>query len=42
MTVAIVIAVGVIGVGLAASQLLRLRTYLSKPPPAEPPETAPE
>lgn len=38
MTIAIVIVVGVIGVGLAASQLLRLKTYLSKPPPVEPPD----
>jgi hypothetical protein len=39
VTIAIVIVVGVIGVGLAASQLFRLKSYLSKPPPVQPPDT---
>jgi hypothetical protein len=33
MTVAIVIVVGLLGAGLAVSQLLRLKAYLAKPPP---------
>lgn len=42
MSVTIAVIVGVLGVGLAASQLLRLRTWLSRPsasdeaPPADP------
>ena len=36
MTVTIAVIVGVIGLGLAASQLLRLRTWLSQAPPVEP------
>ena len=37
VTVTIAIVVGVLGVGLALSQLMRLRTWLSQPPPEEPP-----
>ena len=37
MTITIVIIVGVVGVGLAASQLFRLKEYLKKPPPEAPP-----
>ncbi|MET0456486.1 MAG: hypothetical protein ABW137_32000 [Mycobacterium sp.] len=37
MTITIAIVVGVLGVGLAASQLFRLKAYLSKPPPEAPP-----
>lgn len=37
MTVVIIaVVVGLLGVGLAASQLMRLKTYLNKPP-VEPP-----
>ncbi len=40
MTVVIAVVVGVLGVGLAASQLVRLRAWLSKPPPEPPDESA--
>ena len=37
MTVVVIaVVVGLLGVGLAASQLMRLKTYLAQPP-AEPP-----
>jgi hypothetical protein len=38
--IVIAVVVGLLGVGLAASQLMRLKTYLNKPPelPSEPPE----
>ncbi len=36
MTAAIVIVVGVLGAGLAVSQLLRLKAYLAKPPSEAP------
>lgn len=39
MTAAIAVVVGLLGAGLAVSQLLRLRAWLSKPPPEEPPPT---
>lgn len=38
MTAAIAIVVGLLGAGLAVSQLLRLRNYLNEPPPENPPE----
>ena len=39
MAVAVVAIVGLVGIGLVASQLSRLRTWLNKPPPElEPPE----
>ncbi|BBZ26123.1 hypothetical protein MMAD_04180 [Mycolicibacterium madagascariense] len=34
--VVIAVVVGLLGIGLAASQLMRLRTYLNQPP-ADPP-----
>ena len=41
MTAIIVIAIALIlGVGLVMSQLARLRTWLGKPPPEDPPDTA--
>ncbi len=40
-TVIIAAVVGVLGVGLAVSQLLRLKTWLSRPPSGEPPPTEP-
>lgn len=42
MTAVIVIAVGLLlGVGLVVSQLVRLKEWLGKSPPAEPPDTKP-
>lgn len=41
MTVTIAVVVGLLGVGLAVSQLLRLRTWLGRPQADEPPETTP-
>ena len=38
MTVTIAIVVGLLGVGLALSQLMRLRTWLSQAPPEDPPD----
>ena len=39
MTVVVVIAIALIlGLGLVASQLARLRKWLGKPPPEEPPD----
>ena len=39
MTAVIVIAVGLlVGVGLVVSQLARLKAWLNKPPPKEPPD----
>lgn len=40
MTAAVAIVVGVLGAGLAVSQLLRLRAYLRKAPPVEEPPDA--
>jgi hypothetical protein len=40
-TVIIAAVVGLLGVGLAVSQLLRLKTWLSRPPTGEPPPTEP-
>jgi hypothetical protein len=43
LTAAIVIALGLLlGAGLVVSQLVRLRTWLSKPPPEPPPGTDPD
>lgn len=40
MTTAIVIVVALMGVGLVASQLIRLKDWLKKaPPPAKPDDT---
>lgn len=41
MIATIAVVVGLLGVGLAASQLLRLRTWLSRPAAEEPPESGP-
>ncbi|HYO02882.1 MAG TPA: hypothetical protein VET27_13825 [Mycobacterium sp.] len=42
MTAVIVISVGLLlGVGLVVSQLVRLKEWLGKSPPAEPPEATP-
>ena len=39
MTAVIVIAIALLlGVGLVMSQLVRLRTWLAKPPPEDPPD----
>jgi hypothetical protein len=40
-TVIIAAVVGLLGVGLAVSQLLRLKTWLGRPPTGEPPPTEP-
>jgi hypothetical protein len=40
-TATIAVVVGLLGVGLAVSQLLRLRTWLSRPQAEEPTETDP-
>ena len=41
LTAIIVIAIALfLGVGLVMSQLARLRTWLGKPPPKDPPDTA--
>ena len=43
MTATIVIAIALlVGVGLVVSQLARLRTWLSKPPPKQPPDSTHE
>jgi hypothetical protein len=43
VTATIVIALALlVGVGLMASQLARLRTWLGKPPPEEPPDSTHE
>ena len=39
MTAVVVIAIALlVGVGLVMSQLVRLRTWLGKPPPEDPPD----
>jgi hypothetical protein len=38
MTIAIVVVVALLGVGLALSQLMRMKAYLDKPQPELPPE----
>ncbi len=41
MTAVIVIAIALLlGAGLILSQLVRLRTWLGKPPPEDPPDSA--
>ena len=41
MTAVIVITIALlVGVGLVMSQLVRLRTWLGKPPPEDPPDSA--
>ena len=43
MTVVVIaVVVGLLGVGLAASQLMRLKTWLNTPPPELPPEALDE
>lgn len=42
MTATIAAVVGVLGVGLALSQLFRLRTWLGKPPSDVTPDVEPE
>jgi hypothetical protein len=41
MTATIAIVVGVLGVGLAASQLFRLKSWLGRPPTEDPSDTTP-
>lgn len=41
MAATIAIVVGVLGVGLAASQLFRLKTWLGRPPAQDPSDTTP-
>jgi hypothetical protein len=43
MTVIVIaVVVGLLGLGLAASQLMRLKTWLNTPPPEQPPEALDE
>jgi hypothetical protein len=39
LTAAIVVVLALLGVGIVVDQLFRLRNWLNKPPPGEPPDT---